>query len=226
MDNLCPGLPPFPAHRKQYCTRAEWRLGRLNGIGASEAAIICGISKWMTTSRLWEIKTGFRSLPPDGPQNEAIKFGVAAEPHLRGLFSAKHPYFYVYYHPFDLLYQPERPWLFCTPDAEVFSRDQGGWGLLEIKTALCDTNQKWEQWEHRIPDHYLAQVLHQFLASSVSFIYLFALLTGLDGQSVLREYLFLRSNYSEDLTWLLSQEENFWGCVQRKTCPPCRLTLP
>ena len=44
--------------------RTEWLKERNNGIGASDAAAILGLSPYMSNQRLWEIKTG-RFVPED-----------------------------------------------------------------------------------------------------------------------------------------------------------------
>lgn len=57
----------------------EWHAERRKGIGASEIAAACGISKYMSRFRLWEIKTGRRE--PDQP-NDAMRWGNRLEPHI------------------------------------------------------------------------------------------------------------------------------------------------
>lgn len=108
--------------------RESWLSGRV-GLGASDAAAVCGLSKWQTPLGLWEIKTG-RKKAKDLSGNAAVSFGVRAEPHLRGLFLAEHPEYQLEYHPFDILYQEERPWLTATLDGELITEtgEHGSFG--------------------------------------------------------------------------------------------------
>lgn len=202
--------------------RETWLAGRV-GLGASDAAAVCGLSKWQTPLGLWEIKTG-RKKAKDLSGNAAVSFGVRAEPHLRGLFLAEHPEYQLEYHPFDILYQEERPWLTATLDGELIT-ETGEHGVLEIKTAQCSSKEDWAEWRDRTPTHYYTQICHQFLATGYSFAFLFALLTGLDGSSSLRTYYFTAESCADDMAWLLDKEEAFWKRVQAGTMPPAVLKI-
>lgn len=205
-----------------YEDRESWLAGR-SGIGASEAAAVCGLSKWQTPIGLWELKTG-KKKAKDLSGNEAVAFGVRAEPHLRGLFMAEHPEYTLAYHAYDILYQDYRPWLTATLDGELYDAD-GNFGILEIKTAQCSSKADWEAWRDRIPTHYYTQINHQFLATGAKFAYLFALLTGLDGDSSVRTYYFTAENCAGDMAWLLNKETKFWQYVQADKMPPAVLKI-
>ena len=208
---------------QHYEDRESWLAGR-TGIGASEAAAVCGISKWQTPIGLWELKTG-RKKAKDMSKNESVAFGVRAEPHLRGLFMAEHPQYELDYRAFDILYQEDRPWLTATLDGELVDKATGECGILEIKTAQCSSKEDWAVWKDRIPTHYYTQINHQFLATGAEFAYLFALLTGLDGNSSVRTYYFTADDCADDMAWLLNKEEAFWKHVQDGTMPPAVLKL-
>ena len=108
--------------RKTFATREEWLAGRVQGIGASDAAATCGMSPWMTPVELWKLKTGAEQAK-DLSDNAAVQLGVRMEPTIRDFFAAMHPEFRVEYHQFDILYQQERPWLFATLDGELIDAD-------------------------------------------------------------------------------------------------------
>ena len=76
---------------KHFNDRKSWLKGREKypGIGASEAPAIVGASGWMTSTELWEIKTG-RKTPKDISDNEFVKYGTEAEEHIRGLLLTDH----------------------------------------------------------------------------------------------------------------------------------------
>lgn len=210
---------------KHFKDREAWLKGRKKfpGIGASEAAAVVGASSWMSPIELWKIKTGQKE-PPNLSANEFIQYGTQAEEHLRALFMLKHEEFTLDYRAFDFLFQKERPWLRCTLDGELVYPD-GERGILEIKTASIQSKSQYAQWNERIPDHYLIQILHQFLATGFPFAYLTAELIFQDGTSSLRTYYFLAKDYSEEMEWLLEQEEKFWEQVIEKKNPAAQLIL-
>ena len=210
---------------KKYKNREEWLKGRIDfpGIGASEAAAVVGASSWMTPTELWEIKTG-RKKAKDLSENELIQYGTEAEQHIRGLFILKHDNYILYYKPYDFLFQSERPWLRCTLDGELESED-GEKGILEVKTHFVRGKSDLKQWDNRVPEHYLIQLLHQHLAKGYSYAYLTAELIFQDFSSQLRTYYFDFSEYQEEAEWLLSEEEKFWESVKTGNSPNVKLIL-
>lgn len=200
-----------------HSSREEWLSARGNHIGASEAGAILGVG-FMSKVELWKLKTG-RAKQKDLTDNAAVAYGNRAEDALRRLFMAKHPELSLEYRPFDYLYQEERPWLRATLDGELTEIATGDRGGLEIKTTTCVSRSDWEKWNGRVPDGYLAQLTHQFLASGFSFFFLFAELMGKDNTSSLREYLFLRDDMRDNMAYLLSEEEKFWRNVETDTIP-------
>lgn len=205
--------------RLSFETREEWLAERGRGIGASESAAACGISPFMTNYDLWMIKTG-KADPPDLTGNEAVSFGNRAEDALRQLFMAKHPELTLEYHPYDMLYQKKREWLYATLDGELITPD-GRRGILEIKTARIEKSYQWEQWAGQIPDHYYTQICHQFLAAGEEYVfaYVFALLTKYTGDCELRTYEFDRAECENDMRFVLKSEEEFWTRVKTGRAP-------
>lgn len=210
---------------KHFKGREDWLAGRKKfpGIGASEAAAIVGASNWQSPLDLWKLKVGLKE-PKDLSDNEYVQYGTKAEEHIRQLFMLKHEEFDLDYKQFDFLYQKERPWLRCTLDGELIYPD-GERGILEIKTAAIQSKSQYAQWRDQIPDHYLVQVIHQFLATGYSFAYLTAELMFMDGTSSLRTYYFRAEDYEDEMDWLLEKEEIFWEHVQNKTPPSAQLFL-
>ena len=64
--------------REAADNRKSWLASRLNGIGASEAAAIVGMSPYMSNIELWEIKTRRRA-QEDISGKPYVKYGVEAE---------------------------------------------------------------------------------------------------------------------------------------------------
>ena len=209
--------------RKAIKTRAAWLRNRRQGIGASEAAAIVGLSPWMTTTELWELKTG-RKTETDKSDDEFISQGIRLEPALREVFQAIHPEYKVEYHQYDMLCQSDRPWLFATLDGEI-TDDYLRKGVLEIKTATPNGKAGWDKWNNQIPDYYFVQTLHQLLATGYDFVIVYAALFSNEGNVFLREYTIDRSDYEEDMAWLLGKEEAFWKSVEGKSAPPLLITF-
>lgn len=184
----------------------------MQGIGASEAAAVCGMSPWTTKNELWELKRGIRKAK-DISDNADVQRGVNMEGAVRDFFSALHPEYRVEHHPYDILFQEERPWLFATLDGELLA-DGGKTGILEIKTASPNGRAAWSEWEGKVPDHYYAQICHQLLATGYDFSILQAALWTRSRDILQREYRFDRADCEEDMAWVLEQEAQFWNSVQ------------
>jgi putative phage-type endonuclease len=199
--------------RISYPDRESWLAGRSErGIGASEAAAVCGMSPWLSKNELWELKRGIRKAK-DISDNAEVQRGVNMEGAVRNFFSALHPEYGIEYHPYDILFQEERPWLFATLDGELLA-DDGKTGILEIKTASPNGRASWAEWEGKVPGHYYAQLCHQLLSTGYDFAVLQAALWTRSRDIILREYRFDRTDCEEDITWLLAQEEEFWKSVR------------
>ena len=204
--------------------REEWLSMRVKSLGASEVAAAVGISPFKTPLRLWEEKMGRKPLP-DLSGNPAVMFGTRAEEHLRGLYLAEHPEMEGDYHPFDILFQRERPWMTCTLDCELINTTTDTKGILEIKTAETAKKAQLEKWDGKVPAYYFAQLLHQQIVcgDEYKFSVLYAKLKMLNGNSSLREYEFSREDLAADREWLLTEAERFWWYVTNDQMPPVTL---
>ena len=210
--------------REKIKSEKAWIKARdARGLGASEAAAIVGMSPWMTANELWQIKTGNKERP-NLSDNPLIQQGKRMESAIRELYKAAHPEYKVRYHPYDLLFQTERPWLFATLDGEV-TDENGRHGILECKTSSPQSKADWGKWDEQIPKNYHIQILHQLLATGWKFVDLMALLINKDKDFTVRTYHFERSDYEDDLKWLAQKEETFWWSVITKELPPMTLIL-
>lgn len=196
--------------RISYPDRESWLAGRFQSIGASEAAAVIGQSPFMSNVELWRLKTG-RDAPKDLSTNEHVQYGNRLEGPLRNLFEAEHPELTVVHHPFDVLYQTERPWLTATLDGELTEVATGRKGILEIKTADVSRSVQYAKWKNAIPQNYFVQIIHQFLATGYDFAYMYAQLRFSNGDSQIKGIRFDRKDYKADIDWLLPREEKFWN---------------
>ena len=209
-------------------THDEWLRERQNGLGASDAGSIIGVSPWKTNVQLWAEKTGQRE-PEDISEKPPVKYGHDAEPHIRALFALDHPKLKVEYtNPYKIIRNDVHPFIFCTPDGELWDPETGRHGGLEIKTTEILSSYKWKEWKDgNIPQTYYAQVLHQMIATGWDFVWLVAQIkwTDRDGNliKITREYYIDRNDVQEDIDHLTPSLIEFWKCVQTKTCPPLKL---
>lgn len=209
----------------------QWLKARLAGIGASEASAVVGCNPYMSNVDLWKIKTG-RKKAADISNNANVAYGHAAEAPLRELFALDYPELEVIYlGEYDMVRNPDYPWLFATLDGRLIERATGRRGIYEGKTAEILRSMQKEKWwsdgKPRVPDNYYVQLLHQFLATGWDFAYLHAQLKRVyDGVPVCtrRPYPVERSEVQDDLDYLLAEEIKFWGYVERDEMPP--LILP
>lgn len=208
---------------KNYKTREAWLNGRKNSIGASEAAVACGISKFKTQSQLWREKTG-RAKESDLSDNELVAYGTEAEQYLRALFALKHRDYKIEYFPFKVYYKSETPFITCTLDGEITTAD-GQRGIYECKTKLINSRKDLEEWDGKIPENYFIQVLQQLYCTDFDFVVLNAEIRFPDGNAEIREYTIDRRKHFEDIEWVVEQDKDFWKHIEKDECPPERFTL-
>lgn len=204
--------------RKTFNSNSEWLAGRKEqGIGASSAAAVVGLSPWKTPTELWKELTG-QIKPKDLSDNQAVQQGNRMEPAIRHFFQCRHPEYELEYHQYDLIFQSERPWMFATLDGE-FHTENGRNGILEIKNVTPRGKTGWEEWNGKVPTHYYIQILHQFLATGYDMAILCPALYTAHEDVIIREYEFYREEQEEDMKWLLEREEAFWRSVKNGTIP-------
>lgn len=210
--------------RISFPNREEWLAFRPGGVGASEAGAIMGDNKSRSKIELWRVKTG-AAQEPDLSDNEFVQRGARMEPAIRAVFTASHPELKVIHHPYDVLFQSERPWLFCTLDAETYDAS-GEPGTAEFKTAEPRTREDWAEWDGRVPAKYYDQVLHQHLATGWRRHHLMAFLYRGDDDIIIREYEFrVDDGFKLDASIVLETEILFWDDVQKRRIPPVPIRL-
>lgn len=96
----------------------------------------------------------------------------------------------------------------------------GAKGILEIKTREINKKDDLLEWENRLPNNYLVQVLHYLLVKDdTSFAFLVAKLRYNEFNSEehftfnkeeIRYYFIKREDFKERLDWLLKKEKDFY----------------
>lgn len=206
----------------------EWLKARLQGIGASEASAIIGCNPYMSNVDLWRLKTG-RKQAQDISSNAHVQYGHDAEGPLRELFALDYPQFEVSYGgAFDMVHNPEHPYIFATLDGRLKEKATGRLGVYEGKTTEILRSMQKEKWRDRIPDNYYVQVIHQLIATGWDFAVLNAQMKRVfdgDVRTETRRYFIERAEVQDDIDYLLPEEVKFWTeYVQKDREPP--LILP
>lgn len=223
--------------REQYQNREEWLAARnrpMYGIGASDAALICGIKgAFGNIDELYNVKKGISK--PKSLSNDRIDGGIAAEPHIRELFALSHRDRYkVEYHGYDILRSERYPWMFCTLDGELTDIENGEKGILEIKNILITKKADLDKWaDGNIPEYYLVQQIHQLETTEWDFNILIAFLTIVDyGRNRLaynrveQRYSYIRrdeADYRPNADFVIENERRFWACLESGTRPATRI---
>lgn len=208
-----------------YPSRSTWLKGRLNGIGASEAAAAIGISTFMSQTDLYNLKRSDRAVKEI--QNDLTRYGTDAEEHLRALFALKHEQEYeVVYHPFRI-YRADEPYDYMTAtlDGELLRKSDGAQGVYECKTKKVQSRGALDDWNGRIPQTYYCQLCHQLYVTGYKFAVLNAELRFSDNTAEIREYVLNREDCEDDIKYMADKEREFWGFVTSGTRPPVSMTL-
>lgn len=161
-----------PASVEQYDNEGEWLEARRNGIGASEAPAVLGISPWKSPMGLYCEKLGLAE--PDAVESERMLWGHLLEPilvqryqHVTGRAVSRPA-------PFTILRSRAHPFMCFSPDGFVFDPARGP-GPLQIKTAA---GFRADEWEGEPPLAYLVQVQHEIAVSGARWGALAVLLGG------------------------------------------------
>lgn len=176
----------------------EWHAWRLEGIGASEAPMVLGISKYKTAHKLWQEKTGAIEIKDDF--NFIFEKGKTIEAKARAYF--------------ELMNDKECPPICLEHSVYPFIRASlDGYNeaenfALEIKYVGKDAM------EDEIPPHHYAQLQHQMMVSGAMDI---TYIRSNDGVVFKADVVKRDNAYIDNL---LSKELTFWDMVQRKIEPP------
>ena len=204
---------------KQFDFTEQWLKARTL-IGGSDAAALVGMSPYKDNITLWKEKTG-RQKPPDISNEEFVRFGHDAEPHLREMFALDHPQYQVGYLENNMFFNDKYPFAHASLDGWLTDQD-GRKGILEIKTTNILQSMQKEKWNDRIPDNYYCQVLWYLMVTEFDFVVLKARLRSEwqgEIRVTIRHYTIERSEVEEDIEELRKAAEKFWKAVQEDREP-------
>ena len=188
--------------------RSEWLEARKKGIGGSDVAAICGLSRWKSPMDVYLDKIGAGG---EVEQNEAMYWGSAIEAVIRQRFADDHPEFLVTAEE-PLAEHPDHPFMVASYDGLVY--DIGGDLIAgwEGKTASAYKREEWSG--ESVPDEYWLQCQHYLAVSGLPRWYLSVLIGGND----YREFIIERDD--EAIEMLIRRATEFWHLVETQTPPP------
>ena len=183
----------------------DWLDYRKQGIGGSDAAVVCGISRYKSPVELWMEKT---NQMPDQEAGEAAYWGTQLESLVRTEFTKRTGI--EVEHRMELLRSDEHPFMQANLDGTGVHPELGPC-IFEAKTASAF---KAGEWEDGIPDEYFLQVQHYMAVTGYKGTYIAALIGG-------NTFRWKFISRDEGLIAMLVQlEADFWQHVQNETPPP------
>ena len=197
---------PLIVAKTTEITHDAWLAARLKGIGGSDAAAVCGLSRYSSALDVWLQKTGRKPATPD---NEAMAWGRLLEPVVRAEF-ARRTGLTVKECPY-ILQSRENPFMLANVDGIVVEKD-GTKSVLEIKTTGSFTTAK--DIEDGLPVEWFCQVQHYMTVTGLPKAYVVVLIGGnkLQWQVVERD--------EETIQTIVALEHHFWNEYVLKDVPP------
>ena len=184
---------------------ADWLEYRKQGIGGSDASVVCGINRYKSPVELWMEKTGQL---PHQEAGEAAYWGTQLEPFVRAE-STKRTGIEVSRRN-ELLQSEEHPFMLANLDGICEVPDVGPC-IFEAKTASA---YKVGEWEDAIPDEYALQLAHYMAVTGYAGAYIAVLIGGNTFK-----WKFIERD-EELISMLIQLETDFWNHVQDGTPPP------
>ena len=185
--------------------REEWLTWRRKGIGGSDAAKVCGMSRWGSPIDVYLDKTD--DFPPVVTEdNMAMRVGREFEDFVARLWMEETGKKCKKRNA--ILQHDDYDWMIANIDRWVVGENAG----LEIKTAT-----KGDEWKDGgIPPEYMMQCLHYMAVTGADRWYLACLIVGFNKHLELR----VIERDEEDIKNLIEIEREFWeNRVMKKVMP-------
>lgn len=199
-------------HVVDYADKASWLEARRQGIGASDAAVILGLSPWKTPFQLYLEKLGVNLAETE--QTEAMTWGLRLQPIIIDAYAEQTGRIAIAEKEFRIDHSPFHPWMFASldgwvqlPRTEYVPEDVG---VLEVKTT---TQFRKHDWEDAPPLIYQVQLQHQLAVTGAAWGTLVCLIGG---QRLV--WADMQRN-DEFITQLIVKEQAFWSALVEKNPP-------
>ena len=183
----------------------DWLEYRKQGIGGSDASVVCGISRYKSPVELWMEKT---DQLPYQEAGEAAYWGTQLEALVRAEFTKRTGIEVCLVK--QILQSVEHPFMLANLDG-VCEHPDFGPCIFEAKTASA---YKTGEWDDAIPDEYMLQIQHYMAVTGYRAAYIAVLIGG----NTFRWKLVERDE--ELISMLIPFEAIFWGHVKDMTPPP------
>ena len=183
----------------------DWLEYRKQGIGGSDASVVCGISRYKSPVELWLEKT---DQLPYQEAGEAAYWGTQLEALVRIEFTKRTGIEVNTVN--QLLRSEEHPFMLANLDG-VCEHPDYGTCIFEAKTASA---YKAGEWDNAVPDEYMLQLQHYMAVTGYKGAYIAVLIGG----NTFRWKFVERDE--ELIAMLIKLETDFWGHVQNRTPPP------
>ena len=183
----------------------DWLRWRNEGIGGSNASVVCGMNKYKSPVELWMEKTGMIEPKEAG---EAAYWGTMLEPLVRDEFSKVTGL--VVETRKAILQHPKHPFMLANLDGIVHDPIHGEC-VFEAKTSSAFRK---DEWEFGIPDEFFQQVLHYMAVTGFNGAYIAVLIGGNQFK-----WKFIARD-QELIDMIIKLEKSFWDHVRDNTPPP------
>lgn len=206
----------------KYRSREDWLIGRSRNpicgqqtLGGSDAGVVMGVSTFKTPQELYsERRVGVKS---NTGENERMRRGHDAEPHIRALFAIEHPEYQVDDGTDLVFYSKKYPWASCSLDSIL--HDGTSFGVHEIKSVQWSVKWKGEF----APDAYFLQVVHNMMVTGWAFGILHARICGRFTRD--RLYYYPREQILEQGEALMEEERRFLEAVETGSPIPYKIPM-
>lgn len=228
---------------EDYDDRESWLKARKEkGLGASDAATMCGANPFHSSAELWQEKTG---LTPPQPENDAMRRGHELEASVRDWFMNNYgSVVELEYHEFGIYSRSDYPMLFATLDGRLtvtkdfsityagksHSFKQGEKIILEIKNPAPRSILAYHEW-YDMPKYYMYQAAQQLFCTGDQHHILVANITGEMAKPMADGYdirLFFNTpetlkSFTEEI---MVTAPKFWDDVTKRQPAPVALDVP
>lgn len=187
-------------------SKDEWLQWRRKGIGGSDSAVACGLSRYKSPVELWMDKTS--QLEQQDITSEAAHWGTLLEPLIRVEFSQRTNLQIKHQH--QILQHPKYSFMLANLDGIVIDPFRGKC-VFEAKTTNAFNS---ADWVDHIPEEYQLQVQHYLAVTNFSGAYVAVLIGGNQFK-----WHFIEKN-EELIELLVELERRFWHHVESRTPPP------
>ena len=188
----------------EYSNDDDWHTLREKRIGGSDVGAILGVNPYKSIIDVYIDKTEGSTFKG----NNATHWGHMLESTIIKEFASRHKELQVFDAPFSIVDN----FLIANLDAVLRDKENGNFGVLEIKTTSLWNKKEWE--EDTIPQSYYAQVQHYLMLTGYKFAYVAVLIGG-------QEYKeFKVERNEEDIELIRSKATEFYKENILKQIPP------